>query len=83
MIYTGKYPIGSKVKIVSRDELENFRATWKYHNKLSQQQIEYADQIAEITMMYMYHGGDFLYELRDAPGIWHEVCLRAANPNSL
>jgi hypothetical protein len=24
-----------------------------------------------------YHGGDVLYHLDGAPGIWHEVCLHA------
>jgi hypothetical protein len=28
--------------------------------------------------VYFYHGGDPLYGLRDAPGLWHEQCLAPA-----
>ena len=73
--YQEKYPVASKVKIASRDKLEAFYLSWKYHNKLTQEQLEFADRPTQVRAVSFYHGGDVLYELADIPGIWHEQCL--------
>ena len=76
-IYTEAFPKGSKVKIASHPFLENFLNTWKLHNKLKPEQLDYAEQIAEVESVGFYHGGDQLYKLKNIPGIWHEQCLEA------
>jgi hypothetical protein len=75
--YQEKYPVGSKVKIVSREKLNHFLSTWKYHNKLTSEQLRYASNLVEVQAVNFYHGGDVLYQLKNAPGIWHEQCLEA------
>ena len=77
-IYKEEFPKGSKVKIARREFLEEFLKTWKFHNKLKPDQLNYADQIAEVEGVTFYHGGDELYKLKGIPGIWHEECLEAA-----
>ena len=77
-IYKEEFPKGSKVKIARREFLEEFLKTWKFHNKLKPDQLNYADQIAEVEGVAFYHGGDELYKLKGIPGIWHEECLEAA-----
>lgn len=68
---------GSSVMIASRSFLEEFLKNWRLHNKLQPEQIDYADQIAEVESVGFYHGGDELYKLKGVPGIWHEQCLKA------
>lgn len=75
-MYKEKYPKGSKVRIADRAYLEEFLRTWTFHNKLEAQQLNYADQIAEVESVGFYHGGDELYVLKDIPGVWHEQCLK-------
>jgi hypothetical protein len=78
MLYKEKYPIGTRVRIVGMERLSEFMRTWKYHHKLSPDQIEYADRLAEVEKVGFYHGGDVLYNLRGVRGIWHEQCLESA-----
>jgi len=73
--YHEKYPAGSKVRIASREKLDAFYSSWKYHDKLTIEQLDYADRIAEVKTVGFYHGGDVLYNLKDVPGTWHEECL--------
>jgi hypothetical protein len=73
--YNAEYPKGSRVRIASRPSLETFLGTWKYHNKLKPEQLEYAGRIAEVQSVGFYHGGDELYTLQGIPGVWHEQCL--------
>ncbi len=73
--YQETYPVSSKVQIVARENLDEFRATWKYHHKLTAAQLKYAGQLAEVAAVSFYHGGDVLYELKGVPGLWHEECL--------
>ena len=68
------------MKIANRSFLESFLNTWKLHNKLRLEQLNYADQIAEVESVGFYHGGDQLYKLKEIPGIWHEQCLESAMP---
>lgn len=77
-IYKEKFPKGSAVKIASRPSLEHFLKTWRLHDRLQPEQLDYADQIAEVESVGFYHGGDVLYKLQGIPGIWHERCLEAA-----
>jgi hypothetical protein len=76
-LYKAKFPKGSTVKIASRAELEYFLKTWKFHNKLRSDQLEYSDRLAQIEEVGFYHGGDVLYKLKGVPGIWHERCLES------
>lgn len=73
--YKEEFPEGCKVKIADRPFLENFIETWKHHNRLKPEQLNYAGHIAKVRTVGFYHGGDELYELEDVPGVWHEQCL--------
>jgi hypothetical protein len=74
-LYREKYPKGSTVNIARRDILEDFMRTWKFHNKLRTEQLDYAGKTGKIESVGFYHGGDVLYEIEEVPGIWHERCL--------
>lgn len=74
-----KFPVGSNVRIADRAMLEEFMANWTLHHKLTARQIRYAGKVVKVKKNYMYHGGDVLYELKGAPGIWHEWCLGQAS----
>jgi hypothetical protein len=76
VIYKALYAKSASVVIVPQEELEQFRATWRYHHKLETSQLPYAGQTARVKSVGFYHGGDVLYELNEIPGIWHECCLR-------
>jgi hypothetical protein len=51
--------------------------TWKLHNKLIPEQLEYASTTGKIKSVGFYHGGDELYQIEGVPGIWHECCLES------
>jgi hypothetical protein len=76
-LYKEEFPKGSSVRIASRPILQEFLKSWTYHNKLTPDQLNYADKIAEVESVSFYHGGDELYVLKGIPGIWHEQCLNA------
>ncbi len=76
-LYEALYPVGTTVRIADRDTLVQFRASWRYHHPLSDEQIEYANEPATVLKVGFYHGGDVLYELDRAPGTWHEQLLTA------
>ena len=76
--YNAEFPKGSMVRVASRAYLEDFLKTWKLHDKLQSEQLDYAEQIAEVESVGFYHGCDELYRLKGIPGIWHERCLQAA-----
>jgi hypothetical protein len=67
--YRAEYPVGCVVKIVARDVLEDFLRTWKLHNKLQPEQIEYAGRSGKIKSVGFYHGGYELYQIEGVPGI--------------
>jgi hypothetical protein len=75
-VYKAVFPEGSKVRVADRAFLQNFKETWKYHHKLLPEQLGYADAVATVEKVGVYHGGDQLYDLKDIPGIWHPECLR-------
>ena len=75
--YNCEFPAGTPVRVASRDVLEKFHHEWKYHHKLTAEQLEYHNRVAVVERASIYHGGDELYELKGIPGIWHEQCLKA------
>ena len=77
--YTAEFDEGTLVQIADRPTLTKFMSEWRFHNKLSSQQLEYAGKIAEVESVGFYHGGDELYKLKGIPGIWHEANLRASS----
>jgi hypothetical protein len=81
-VYKEAFLKGSMVKVADRSILEKFFETWNLHNKLKPEQLDYADQIAEVESVGFYHGGDELYKLKGIPGIWNKQCLEAYPPRS-
>ena len=69
---------GTKVRVASHNFLVQLKGAWKYHHKLTPEQLEYADRAATVEGVGFYHGGDPLYKLESIPGLWHEQCLRLA-----
>jgi hypothetical protein len=80
-IYREAFPIGSKVRTKNRRFLEDFLKTWKFHNKLTQNQLNYAEHVTEVESVGFYHGGDDLYRLKGVPGVWHRQCLERPAPS--
>ncbi len=78
--YTAEYPVGSRVRIASREELATFMREWHYHNPLQPDQLQYAGRVTTVRRVGFYHGGDELYLLTDIPGTWHEENLASAEP---
>jgi hypothetical protein len=76
--YVEQFPVGARVRIASRDRLETFKETWRFHHPLGADQLSFADREATVREVTFYHGGDVLYSLQEVPGIWHEQCLSAA-----
>ena len=76
--YKAEYPVGSKVAIKNKNELETFKREWKYHNPIRQEQLCFANTIATVEEIGFYFGGDELYKLEGIPGVWHECCLELA-----
>jgi hypothetical protein len=70
-----EYPKGTKVQIVDCAFLEDFARHGKFHHKLEPEQLGFADKIADVKSVGVYHRGGELYELVGAPGLWHEACL--------
>lgn len=79
MAYTEKYPIGTEIRIVTREKLDAFKREWTDHHPLSDQQMSDAGSSDTVKAVGFYHGGDVLYELYRHPGTWHECCLEPAS----
>jgi hypothetical protein len=75
--YKEAFPEGTRVRVADRAFLELFMREWKYHHKLTREQLAYGDQEATVKGVAFYHGGDPVYTL-DIPGLWLEQCLRPA-----
>lgn len=75
--YDAEFSKGTLVRIATRPELESFQREWKLHNKLGDNQLDYAAKEARVASVGFFHGGDELYELEGVPGVWHEACLTA------
>jgi hypothetical protein len=75
--YEADYPVGTTVRIKDVAELRAFQRTWKLHNPLSDEQLQYAGEMAIVQEVGFYHGGDERYTLAGVPGMWYERCVRA------
>lgn len=73
--YVEQFPVGTRVQVAERAQLERFHAAWHDHHPLAPEQLEYAGHSAVVSEAGFYHGGDVLYVLDGIPGIWHEACL--------
>jgi hypothetical protein len=65
----------SVVRVKERTVLESFQKAWRHHNPLNDGQLAHAGKKARVVSIGFYHGGDVLYSLEGAPGVWHEECL--------
>jgi hypothetical protein len=74
--YKPSFAVGAHARVASREALERFRREWKHHHPLQVDQLSSAGQAFLVSRVTIYHGGDCLYELSGAPGIWHERCLQ-------
>jgi len=78
-LYSAEFPTGTKVKIESREVLEDFAKNWAQHNLLQAHQLQFHDVEAVVEEVGFYHEADELYKLSQAPGIWHGQCLKDAS----
>jgi hypothetical protein len=78
-IYTPSFPVGSRIRVISKAALEKFAQSWKYHHKLLPEQMEFAGASSTVKEVSFYHGGDQLYVLENLPGIWNEPCIEPAD----
>jgi len=76
--YKAKYPVASPVRIRESSDLAEFKRTWALHHRLSDEQMSLAGERRIVKTVLYYHGGDPLYELENASGLWHEQCLDVA-----
>ena len=72
------FPMGTRVRIGDRSTLEEFLRTWQYHHKLESDQLDFAGRVTSVEDIFMYHGGDIIYKLQNAPGLWHQQLLEVA-----
>lgn len=75
MGYKEEFPVGIKVKVKSREELELFIKEWKWHNPLPIEKLQYAGKIFKVESVGFYFGGNVLYKLEGIEGLWHEQNL--------
>ena len=73
--YNEQFPVATRVQIASKEQLEEFRRSWRYHHPLTVEQLAFAGRPAIVEKVAFYHGGDVLYTLNGIPGMWHEQCL--------
>ena len=70
-----QFPVGTRVQIVGRQQLEEFRRSWRHHHPLTLEQLAFPGRPAVVRNVAFYHGGDVLYELEGIPAMWHAPCL--------
>ena len=73
--YRERFPAGTRVRIASLAELEQFRQNWAFHDPLTLAQLGSAGRETVVKEVGFYHGGEPLYALKDVLGVWHEACL--------
>jgi hypothetical protein len=81
-VYEERFPVGTRVRVASRESLDRFALERVHHHPLTSEQIACAGLHAIVEAVGFYHGGDVLYELSDLPGTWHEACLESVDPVS-
>ena len=47
--YREAFLVGATVRIADRDVLEEFRTSWKFHHKLSEEQLEHAGKVTTVA----------------------------------
>jgi|WetSurMetagenome_2_1015567.scaffolds.fasta_scaffold1569416_1 hypothetical protein len=73
--YNPEFPAGTLVRVANLSQLQEFKRTWRFHHPLTEDQLAYAGVEGRVVDVAFYHGGDELYHIAGAPGIWHEACL--------
>lgn len=73
--YKEQFSVGTRVRIASRERLEDFKRTWRFHHPLVAEQMSFGGQEATVRDVGFYHSGDVIYALEGVPGVWHERCL--------
>jgi hypothetical protein len=73
--YHPAFLAGEQVQVVPDAALKRFKQEWTYHHPLAPEQLALAGRKFQVGGVSFYHGGGCLYELRGAPGLWHESCL--------
>jgi hypothetical protein len=76
--YNPEFPAGTLVRVANLSHLQEFKGTWRFHHPLTEEQLAYAGVEGRVVDVAFYHGGDELYHIESAPGIWHEACLEPA-----
>jgi hypothetical protein len=76
--YREKFPLGSNVRIKDGALLEEFKRTWKLHHPISSKQIACGGRLDRVAQVFFYQGGDAIYQLKSAPGMWREELLETA-----
>ena len=76
--YQERFPVGSHVRVATRERLDDFLRAWHFHHPLSLEQLPFAGRRTLVEEVSFYHGGDALYALEGLPGLWHEQCLESA-----
>jgi hypothetical protein len=75
MPWEEKYPVGTVVRIASLARLRAFQRQWKFDYPLDAEQLKFAGTADKVCGVGFYHRGDVVYQLEDAPGVWHEELL--------
>jgi hypothetical protein len=73
--YHPAFLTGEQVRVAARPSLQRFRAEWRWHHPLAEDQLDLAGQTFRVKDVSFDHGGAVLYQLQGAPGTWHEACL--------
>jgi hypothetical protein len=76
--YNADFPVGTRVRVKSREFLREFQRTWKLHDPLEDFQLDCAGRTATVASAGFYFGADELYTLENIPGIWNESCIEIA-----
>jgi|HubBroStandDraft_3_1064219.scaffolds.fasta_scaffold135644_2 hypothetical protein len=73
--HSAKFPLSSSVRIKSTGQLEAFSRNGKLHYPPSGEQMAYGGETDSVRRITFSIRGDVLYELKKAPGMWHEQLL--------
>jgi hypothetical protein len=73
-LYRANHAVGARVRIAPLERLSSFRREggWRFHHPVQDDQLPFAGLLDTVKDIGYYHGGDVLYTLEHAPGIWHE-----------
>jgi hypothetical protein len=81
--YQERFLVGTGVRVAPRQQLEQFKETWRFHHPLTRDQLRSRKGQATVREVAFYHGGDVLYTWDGIPGTWHEhVWSRSSNSRS-